>query len=104
MHHARSSSFGGIVSVVLAKSAQVSSLVRDDRGRAVERNFLNMDVCGACGVRDLDDHYEESPPLDGLTNDQWALIPEGNLERLYDLPEFELWVYVMLKRFCDGYS
>ena len=53
MHHARSSSFGGIVSVVLAKSAQVSSLVRDDRGRAVERNFLNMDVCGACGVRDL---------------------------------------------------
>ena len=35
MHHTRSSSFAGIVEVVCAKSAQVTSLVRDDRGRAV---------------------------------------------------------------------
>ena len=34
MHHTRSSSFGGIVGVVCAKSAQVTSLRRDDRGRA----------------------------------------------------------------------
>ena len=36
MHHTRSSSFGRIVGVVWAKSAQVSSLRRDDRGRAVQ--------------------------------------------------------------------
>ena len=35
MHHTRSSSFGGIVGVICAKSAQVTSLRRDDRGRAV---------------------------------------------------------------------
>ena len=39
VHHTRSSSFEGNVGVVYAKSAEVTGLVRDDRGRAVVAQF-----------------------------------------------------------------